>query len=109
MRVFLDGAWKITKLLDHGQDVVVALHELKLKKTVDAIVVRSKIGSFSASRNALVAGETLSAVWGVPTIFVEAEIETPEQLVAAIEGADIKTDAAFEYEHSPHITMKKIP
>lgn len=103
MRVRItDGVfWKAEKLLEHGQDIVGAIHALgRAGENCQAVVVRGKIGSFSASRTALVAGTTLSATRGIELIIVEDTIETVPDLLHALTRVKKK----FEYEHPPHIS-----
>lgn len=103
MRVRItDGiSWKAEKLLEHGQDIVQAIHSLgRAGDGCEAVVVRGKIGSFSASRTALVAGTTLSATRGIKLIITENSVETVADLLSAITHAQKN----FEYEHPPHIS-----
>jgi len=103
MRVRItDGdKWKAEKLLEHGQDIVAAIHALgRAGDECKMIVVRAKIGSFSASRTALVAGTTLSATHGIELIIVEDSVETVEDLLRACKHSKKK----FEYEHPPNIS-----
>ena len=103
MRVRItDGvSWKAERLLEHGQDIVAAIHALgHAGDNCEAIVVRGKIGSFSASRTALIAGTTLSATRGIELIITEAKIETVSDLYRALTHAKKK----FEYEHPPNIS-----
>lgn len=103
MRVRItDGvSWKAEKTLEHGQDIVAAIHALgRARENCEIIVVRGKIGSFSASRTALVAGTTLSATRGIELVIVEDSIETVEELRRALTHVKKK----FEYEHPPNIS-----
>ena len=101
IRIAAADAWKAERILDHGQDIVVAIHSLgRAGADVEAIVVRARIGSFSASRTALVAGNVLSATRGVPLYVIEEELETIEQLQHALKH----TKKKFEYERPPNIS-----
>lgn len=104
IRIADGDVWKAEKKLEHGQDIVVALHGLtRALLNTELIVVRARVGSFSASRTALVAGNVLSATRGIPLCVVEDEIETVQQLAQALKHAKKK----FEYELPPNITLKK--
>lgn len=103
MRVRItDGvSWKAERLLEHGQDIVAAIHAIgRAGENCEVIVVRAKIGSFSASRTALVAGTTLSATRGIELVIVEDEIESVSDLLRALTHVKKK----FEYEHPPNIS-----
>ena len=62
--------------------------------------MRAHIGSFSASRAALVAANVFAATRSTPIHFVESEIETPEQIAFALAHA-----STFSYQREAHITM----
>lgn len=104
LRIASYGKWSATEELAHGQDIVVGINRFKrYTKKVEGIVVRSGVGTFSASRSALVAAQVLSAVWHVPVYFVSAPIETPADLEDALKH----TTKTFAYERPPSITIKK--
>lgn len=104
LRVMVDARWIATEELVHGQDIVAGIDRLKRHtKNAEGIVVRSGVGSFSASRSSLVVAQTLSAVWQVPVYFVTASIDTPGELMEALKH----TKKTFAYERPPHITIKK--
>lgn len=97
-----DGvAWKTERQLEHGQDISQAIHSLgKVADGIEGVVIRARVGSFSASRTALVAGNVLSATRGIPLVVVEKEIETVAELLTAVKHAKKN----FEYQAPPHIT-----
>ncbi len=102
IRVMRDGSFAIECLLEHGQDIVVALQKIKRGfADMDAILLRERIGSFSASRSALVVARVLSATRGVPLYIVDANLETPDAVMAAIAQ---QRNTKFEYERPPNIT-----
>ncbi len=101
IRIAHGDVWKAERVLEHGQDIVVAIHTLgRAGADVEAIVVRARVGSFSASRTALVAGNVLSATRGIPVHIIEDEIETIDQVHRALKH----TKKKFEYERPPNIT-----
>lgn len=101
LRIADGDAWKAERVLEHGQDIVAAIHSLgRACDGAEAIVVRARVGSFSASRTALVAGNVLSATRGIPLSVIEEEIETVEQLRHALKH----TKKKFEYERPPNIS-----
>ncbi len=93
-----------SQAIEHGQDIAIAIEAVQKKiKKFDGIVIRSHIGSFSASRSALVAGNVLSAVHSIPLYITEHPLETPQEVTYAI----AHTKKVFSYERDPHITQPK--
>lgn len=106
VRVAEKGKWIAEKVLDHGEDTVGAIAAMGTKASrAQRIVIRARVGSFSASRTAIVVATTLSATRGIPVVVVEAEIETVEALEAAA-AAPVRN---FDYSSPPNITLSKKP
>ena len=104
VHVLMDMKFVYTKKVAHGEDLVAALAVAQKKFTNCAgIVVRSHVGSFSASRSALVIANVLAAVRQVPIHFVEHALSTPEEVYAALNTPV----ARFSYEREANITMPK--
>ncbi len=105
MRVRIsDGKkWVGDKALGHGEDVVATLAGMMrgASRTVTHIIVRSGIGSFSASRGAYVIGTVLARLWKseliITTDFIpdDPRAATPEQF---------RVTKKFDYVSQPHIT-----
>src|SRR3989338_2146863 len=96
------SVWKKTVEIAAGEDVVVAIDRiLRGVHECTEIIIRTNIGSFSASRSALVAASVLSATRGIPYTMVSASLETPDDVRRARAHATTKK---FSYAHPPHIT-----
>lgn len=103
LRVCENGgrAWIYEMPVAHGEDVVVAVDSLlRSCSSIFDISVVCGVGSFSASRSALVAAAVLGATRGVPVRYVQGPIETPDDFARA----PAHRVRAERYERPPHIT-----
>ena len=96
--------WISEKIVAHAEDAVTALAGLRIKSaSIDWIIIRSGIGSFSASRTAIVAGSALSAIFQKPLGVTNESVVTTNDL----SRISIQEISAFDYASAPHITIKK--
>jgi hypothetical protein len=104
VRVLVGAQFVFSKNVARGEDIVTALIGAHKKYSSCAgVVVRSHVGSFSASRSALVVANVLAATRAVPVHFAEHSLATPAEVYAALRTPVGK----FSYEQPPNITMKK--
>ncbi len=96
-----EHTWLYTPtIVEHAEDVVALV--ARIKEKITSVVIRSGIGSFSASRTALVIGTTLSATRGAALIVVSEEVTTPEDVFTAARHPI----SHFDYSKPPNITVK---